>query len=89
MSTTTVETEHVSDCSCKPDPQLDLLHDLIALGVGQRDATLLAFGHQPDLRVDGGNVLAWEIWSRLTVRRIANRARRQLALPEVPLLEVA
>lgn len=78
---TAAETPVLATCECGDDPALQLLRDLILHDVDQYDASLIAFGHAPRTTAP-----AWvhRTWARLEVRRIGNKVRADLGLPELP-----
>lgn len=78
------DTPILASCICDDDPQLQLLRDLMNRGMRQWDASQIAFGHHPSDRASRD---VWSTWARLEARRIGNGKRRQLGLPELPLLE--
>lgn len=79
-------TPILAACQCGDDPQLQMLRDLMNNGMGQLDASRIAFGNHPG---DHASRDAWSTWARVEVRRLGNVVRRQLGLPELPLLEAA
>lgn len=79
------ENPILAGCRCGDDPQLQLLRDLIADGMGQLEASRIAFGHEPGPRADRS---VWSTWAKVEARRMGNAVRRRLGYPELPLLEV-
>jgi hypothetical protein len=77
---TTPRPTMAEDPSRYPDPQHDLMLSLMADGMDQWSASLLAYGdngspvHSP-LRID------WSIWVNHLVRRLGNELRLKLGLP--------
>jgi len=86
MTATThgVRTPILASCQCNDDPQLQLMRDLMNGGMGQLDASRIAFGNEPHPRAGRD---AWSTWVRVETRRLGNVVRRQLGHPELPLLE--
>lgn len=80
-------TKHVeprSACTCT-DPELQLLRDLIARGMGQWEASQVAFGTRPPFTASPA---VWRAWRRIWVRRVINDARRALGYPLLPSVPV-
>lgn len=74
-------------CRCK-DKQVDQLRDLIGHGFNQLDASRMLWD-PASIEIDpapefGASPLSWSIWIHLMVRRLGNRVRRRLGLPEEP-----
>lgn len=74
----------LAECQCGDDPQLQLLRDLLLRDVPQYDASLIAFGYPPRTTAAAS---VHRIWAGVEARRIANRARVELGLDEVRLLD--
>lgn len=80
------DTPILSSCRCGDDPKLQLLRDLMNAGMGQLEASRIAFGNDPGPRASAG---AWSTWARVEARRLANTVRGRLGLPQLPLVELA
>lgn len=86
MSTPTAEDTPIFDtCRCDDDSALQLMRDLVTAGVPQWDASLIAFSRELPTTA---TARSWTAWARIEARRIANRARVALGLPELPVTEV-
>lgn len=79
------KTPILAACQCGDDPQLQLLRDLINGGMGQWDASKIAFGQAPGARATGP---VWSTWVRIEARRTANTLRQRLGMPALSLIEV-
>lgn len=80
------KTPILASCQCGDDPQLQMLRDLMNGGMGQLDASRIAFGNSPSPSSSGA---VWSVWIRVEARRLANNLRGQLGLPALSLLEAA
>jgi hypothetical protein len=67
-------------CYCN-DPALDLLHALIADGMDQQAASRVAFAKTPPWTT---SATVLRLWYHVEIRRLANAARRQVGLPQIP-----
>lgn len=79
------KTPILASCSCGDDPQLQMLRDLMNAGMGQLDASRIAFGSHPGPRASSA---AWSTWAKVEARRLGNAVRARLGMPLLPLLEV-
>lgn len=79
-----IATPILASCQCGNDPALQLLRDLMNGGMGQLDASKIAFGYPPS---DHASRDEWSTWVKVEVRTLGNVVRRQLGLPELPLVE--
>lgn len=87
MTATThgIETTPIlAACQCGNDPELQLLRDLINNGMGQIEASRIAFGSDPGPHAGGST---WSTWARVEARRAGNELRRRLGMPVLPLVE--
>jgi hypothetical protein len=77
-------TPILASCQCGDDPALQLLRDLMNNGMAQLEASKIAFGHDPGPQASRDT---WSTWIKVEARKLGNAARRQLGLPELPLVE--
>ena len=80
----TGKTPILASCQCGDDPQLQLLRDLMNRGMGQLEASRIAFGNTP---ADRPGAEVWSTWVKVEARRLGNALRRRLGLAELPLIE--
>ena len=78
------DTPILASCRCGDDEQLQLMRDLMNQGMGQLEASRIAFCKPPEPRAVPE---VWSAWAKVEVRRLGNAIRVRLGMPELPLFE--
>lgn len=74
------QTPLFDTCHCDEE-ELQVMRDLVARGVPQYDATLIAYGHPPRATA---SLEVHRYWIRLHVRRLGNVHRAELGMDPMP-----